>query len=84
MPDNWTFVAAAYAVAALAFGAYWRWLGKKEREINALRGRNGTGGNAGVRNDRTGAVRNDGSAAVGTDRSTSVRNDQASRSHNHL
>jgi hypothetical protein len=84
MPDNWTFVAAAYTVAALAFGTYWRWLGKKEREINTLRGRNGTGRNAAARNDRTGAVRNDASAAVGTDRSTEVRNDQASRSHHSL
>jgi hypothetical protein len=73
MPDNWTFVAAAYTVAALAFGTYWRWLGKKEREINALRGRNGTGRNtagqsAAVRNDRSTAVRNDQSAAVRIDR----------------
>ena len=39
MPDNWTFVAAAYAVAALAFGGYWRWLGNKEREITTLTAR---------------------------------------------
>ncbi len=39
MPDNWTFVAAAYAVAALAFGGYWRWLGNKEREIRTLTAR---------------------------------------------
>jgi hypothetical protein len=77
MPDNWTFVAAAYAVAALAFGTYWRWLGKKEHEINALRGRHDTGRNTAGRNTagRNAAVRNE---------STGVRNDQVSRSHNHL
>ena len=47
MPDNWTFVAAAYGLAILVFGGYWRWLGRKEREITALTGRN-----AAVRDDR--------------------------------
>ena len=58
MPDNWTFVAAAYVVATLAFGAYWRWLNGKEREIKALTARH-DGRNAAVRNDRSTAVRND-------------------------
>jgi hypothetical protein len=48
MPDNWN------AVAALAFGSYWRWLGKKEREINALRGRNAAGRSTAGRNDAVG------------------------------
>ena len=26
MPDNWGFVAAAYGLAAVVFGGYWRWL----------------------------------------------------------
>ena len=57
MPDNWTFVAAAYGLAIVVFGGYWRWLGRKEREITALTGRNDTGRstagrNAAVRNDR--------------------------------
>ena len=30
MPDNWAFVAAAYGLAALVFGGYWRSFGKKE------------------------------------------------------
>jgi hypothetical protein len=38
MPDNWSFVAAAYIVAALVFGGYWRWLGRRERELDALEG----------------------------------------------
>ena len=35
MPDNWSFVAAAYALAAAVFGGYWRWLVQKEREITS-------------------------------------------------
>jgi hypothetical protein len=38
MPDNWSFVAAAYGLAVVVFGGYWRWLGQKEREVAALRG----------------------------------------------
>ena len=37
MPDNWTFVAAAYALAALVFGGYWRRLARRERELAAVR-----------------------------------------------
>jgi hypothetical protein len=37
MPENWAFVAAAYGLAALVFGGYWRSLGKKERELAAAR-----------------------------------------------
>jgi hypothetical protein len=36
MPDNWTFVAAAYGLAAVVFGGYWLRLGRKERELAAL------------------------------------------------
>ena len=44
MPDNWGFVIAAYALAVVVFGAYWRRLARRERELAAL-------GKA-VRNDR--------------------------------
>ena len=37
MPDNWTFVAAAYGLAALVFGGYWRRLARRERELAAVR-----------------------------------------------
>ena len=37
MPDNWTFVAAAYALAALVFGGYWLRLGRMQRELAAVR-----------------------------------------------
>ena len=37
MPDNWTFVAAAYALAALVFGGYWLRLGRMQRELAAAR-----------------------------------------------
>jgi hypothetical protein len=47
MPDNWTFVAAAYGLAALVFGGYWRRLGRKERELAAVRTEREA-----VRNDR--------------------------------
>jgi hypothetical protein len=36
MPDNWTFVAAAYGLAAVVLGGYWVRLGRKERELAAL------------------------------------------------
>ncbi len=32
MPDNWNFVLAAYALAAIVLGGYWRNLIKRERE----------------------------------------------------
>lgn len=32
MPDNWQFVAAAYGLAALLLGGYWRRLVRLERE----------------------------------------------------
>ena len=37
MPDNWTFVAAAYGLAALVFGGYWLRLARRERDLAAVR-----------------------------------------------
>ena len=36
MPDNWGFVLAAYAVAALLLGGYWRFLRRRARALAAL------------------------------------------------
>jgi hypothetical protein len=36
MPDNWGFVAAAYTLAAVILGGYWRMLVRKERALTAL------------------------------------------------
>jgi hypothetical protein len=36
MADNWGFVLAAYVVAAVAFGGYWRHLVRRARELSAL------------------------------------------------
>ena len=33
MPDNWGFVAAAYGIAAVVLGGYWRRLVRLEREL---------------------------------------------------
>ena len=33
MPDNWSFVAAAYGLTALVLGLYWRRLVRKEKEL---------------------------------------------------
>jgi hypothetical protein len=33
MPDNWGYVAAAYAFAALVLGAYWRHLIRRATEL---------------------------------------------------
>ncbi len=33
MPDNWGFVAAAYLLAAVVLGGYWRRLGRIERAL---------------------------------------------------
>jgi hypothetical protein len=51
MADNWGFVVAAYALAALVLGAYWRWLAHRERDLLTLSA-------SGVRDDRD-AVRDD-------------------------
>ena len=45
--DNWGFVLAAYAVAAVVFGGYWRHLVRRARELTALAGTR-AGGRAGV------------------------------------
>jgi hypothetical protein len=34
MPDNWTFVFAAYALTATVLGLYWRHLVRKEKELH--------------------------------------------------
>jgi hypothetical protein len=39
MPDNWTFVVAAYALATIVLGGYWRHLRRREREVDALEAR---------------------------------------------
>ena len=36
MPDNWGFVIAAYVLAALVLGSYWRWLARRERALLTL------------------------------------------------
>jgi len=41
MPDNWSFVLAAYGLAALVLGGYWRRLLRLERELVALERRRG-------------------------------------------
>jgi len=33
MPDNWGYVAAAYAVAAVALIGYWRYLARRARAL---------------------------------------------------
>jgi hypothetical protein len=68
MPDNWGFVIAAYALAALVLGGYWRWLARRERDLLTL---------TASRTDREavrqnpGVVRNEGEA---------VRDEPTSRS----
>jgi len=41
MPDNWSFVLAAYGLAALVLGGYWRRLLRRERELAARERRHG-------------------------------------------
>jgi hypothetical protein len=33
MPDNWGFVVAAYLVATVVLGGYWRRLARQERDL---------------------------------------------------
>ena len=33
MPDHWMFVLAAYGLAVLVLGGYWRHLARREREL---------------------------------------------------
>jgi hypothetical protein len=37
MPDNWSFVAAAYGVTAAVLAIYWRRLVRREKELQQLR-----------------------------------------------
>ncbi len=47
MPDNWEFVLAAYGLAALLLGGYWRRLRRLERVLTAAPSeREGIGGGA--------------------------------------
>jgi hypothetical protein len=39
MPDNWGFVAAAYGLTTVVLVVYWRRLVRRERELDAARGR---------------------------------------------
>ena len=41
MPDNWAYVFAAYAFAAVVLVTYWRHLARRERELSALADRSG-------------------------------------------
>jgi hypothetical protein len=34
MPDNWDFVIAAYGLAAVVLIAYWRFLSRREKELD--------------------------------------------------
>ena len=34
MPDNWGYVFAAYGVAAVALGAYWRRLSRRAKALS--------------------------------------------------
>lgn len=34
MPDNWSYVVAAYAVAAVLLGGYWRYLVRRARRLD--------------------------------------------------
>jgi hypothetical protein len=78
MPDNWSFVAAAYGLAAVVFIAYGRWLRRREHELTALSA-SGAHSQA-VRSDNTQAVRSDNSQAVRSDNSQAVRSDNTPRS----
>jgi hypothetical protein len=82
MPDNWSFVAAAYGLAAVVFIAYGRWLRRREHELTALSASRAH--SQAVRSDNTQAVRSDNSQAVRSDNSQAVRSDnsQAVRSDN--
>jgi hypothetical protein len=35
MPDHWGFVGAAYGLAVIVLGGYWRFLARLERELTA-------------------------------------------------
>ena len=39
MSEHWGFVIAAYGLAVVVLGAYWRRLVRRERELDALRRR---------------------------------------------
>jgi hypothetical protein len=49
MPDNWGFVIAAYGLAVVVLGGYWRRLVRRERELSAPVARSGADAQARAR-----------------------------------
>lgn len=43
MPDNWSFVLAAYGLAVIMLGGYWRHLRRRERALAILEQRSRVG-----------------------------------------
>jgi len=43
MPDNWSYVFAAYGLAAAALGGYWRYLAARTRALTRRRPGQGAG-----------------------------------------
>jgi hypothetical protein len=41
MPDHWTYVAAAYLLALVVLGGYWRRLVRRDRSLRATPRRRG-------------------------------------------
>jgi hypothetical protein len=39
MPDNWSYVVAAYAVSAILLGGYWRYLIRRARRLDTYQRR---------------------------------------------
>ena len=54
MPDNWGFVAAAYGLTAAVLLIYWRRLGMKERQLDALTRSNATRSRERLTGERSG------------------------------
>lgn len=48
MPDHWSFVIAAYGLAAVVLASYWRFLRRRDRELRDLE-KPGAAGSASTR-----------------------------------
>jgi hypothetical protein len=56
MPDNWGFVGAAYGLAVLVLGGYWRFLRRRDRELDRLASAAARPGRAAAPPERPGAA----------------------------
>jgi hypothetical protein len=75
MPENWSYVVAAYGLAVLVLGGYWRYLRRRDRELTTLHRR------FEGRQQRSPSKQGDGSGLDRRDTSNSSQHDESGPKH---